>query len=109
MNDLIRPSLYGAWQNILPVVPHEGDCRSWDIVGPVCETGDFLGKDRTLALTQGDLLAVCGAGAYGFAMASKYNRRNRKIGRASCRERVCQNGSISVVPVSVNKKQYQKI
>lgn len=77
MNDLIRPSLYGAWQNILPVVPHDGDCRNWDIVGPVCETGDFLGKDRTLALAQGDLLAVCGAGAYGFAMASNYNSRNR--------------------------------
>jgi diaminopimelate decarboxylase len=77
MNDLIRPSLYGAWQNIVPVVPHDGDCRSWDIVGPVCETGDFLGKDRTLALAQGDLLAVCSAGAYGFAMASNYNSRNR--------------------------------
>lgn len=77
MNDLIRPSLYSAWQDILPVTPHEGDCRSWDLVGPICETGDFLGKDRTLALAQGDLLAVAGAGAYGFAMASNYNSRNR--------------------------------
>ena len=50
MNDLIRPSLYSAWQNIIPVKPHDADCRNWDIVGPVCETGDFLGKDRALSL-----------------------------------------------------------
>ena len=77
MNDLIRPSLYSAWQDIVPVTPHEADCRDWDIVGPVCETGDFLGKDRALALEPGDLLAVRSAGAYGFAMASNYNSRNR--------------------------------
>lgn len=77
MNDLVRPSLYGAWMDILPVTPREGDCRTWDLVGPVCETGDFLGKERSLALSQGDLLAVAGAGAYGFAMASNYNTRNR--------------------------------
>ncbi len=77
MNDLIRPSLYAAWQDIVPVTPHEADCRDWDIVGPVCETGDFLGKDRALALEPGDLLAVRSAGAYGFAMASNYNSRNR--------------------------------
>lgn len=77
MNDLIRPSLYGAWQDIVPVVPHDADCREWDIVGPVCETGDFLGKQRALALETGDLLAVRSAGAYGFAMASNYNTRNR--------------------------------
>lgn len=77
MNDLIRPSLYGSWMNILPVTPREGDCRIWDIVGPVCETGDFLGKERSLSLSQGDLLAVAGAGAYGFAMASNYNSRSR--------------------------------
>jgi len=77
MNDLIRPSLYSAWMDIVPVQPHEADCREWDIVGPVCETGDFLGKERTLALEAGDLLAVKGAGAYGFAMASNYNSRNR--------------------------------
>jgi len=77
MNDLIRPSLYGAWQEIVPVTPHDADCRQWDLVGPVCETGDFLGKDRTLALESGDLLAVRAAGAYGFAMASNYNARNR--------------------------------
>lgn len=77
MNDLVRPSLYGAWQEVLPVIPKEGDCRDWDLVGPVCETGDFLAKDRSLALNPGDLLAVCGAGAYGFSMASNYNSRNR--------------------------------
>lgn len=77
MNDLVRPSLYSAWQDIQPVQPRDGDCRHWDLVGPVCETGDFLGKDRALALSQGDLLAVHGAGAYGFTMASNYNSRNR--------------------------------
>ena len=77
MNDLIRPSLYSAWQEIVPVTPHEADCRDWDIVGPVCETGDFLGKDRALALEAGDYLAVRSAGAYGFVMASNYNSRNR--------------------------------
>ena len=77
MNDLIRPSLYSAWQEIVPVTPHDADCRDWDIVGPVCETGDFLGKDRALALEAGDYLAVRSAGAYGFVMASNYNSRNR--------------------------------
>lgn len=77
MNDLIRPSLYSAWQDIVPLIPHDADCRHWDIVGPVCETGDFLGKDRALALETGDLLAVRSAGAYGFSMASNYNSRNR--------------------------------
>lgn len=77
MNDLIRPSLYAAWQEIVPVKPHDADCRDWDIVGPVCETGDFLGKDRALALEAGDYLAVRSAGAYGFVMASNYNSRNR--------------------------------
>lgn len=77
MNDLIRPSLYSAWQEIIPVQPHDADCRNWDIVGPVCETGDFIGKDRALSLEAGDLLAVRSAGAYGFSMASNYNSRNR--------------------------------
>ena len=77
MNDLLRPSLYQAWQNIIPVSPHEGDSQQYDIVGPVCETGDFLGKDRALCLTQGDLLAVRSAGAYGFTMSSNYNSRPR--------------------------------
>lgn len=78
MNDLIRPSLYSAWQNIIPVQQRtDVPALTWDVVGPVCETGDFLGKDRELALAEGDLLAVCSAGAYGFSMASNYNTRNR--------------------------------
>ena len=77
MNDLLRPSLYDAWHDIQAVTPHEGESRHWDIVGPICETGDFLGKDRHLALSEGDLLAAMGAGAYGFAMASNYNTRPR--------------------------------
>ncbi len=78
MNDLIRPSLYGAWQNIIPVHPHqEGTEASFDIVGPVCETGDFIGKDRLLNLKAGDLLAVRSAGAYGFTMSSNYTSRAR--------------------------------
>lgn len=77
MNDLIRPSLYSAWQAIVPVVPRAGQKQHWDIVGPVCETGDFLGKDRELALEQGDLLAVLSSGAYGFTMSSNYNSRTR--------------------------------
>ena len=78
MNDLIRPALYSAWQAIIPVRPHQdSEERPWDLVGPVCETGDFLGKDRALRLKAGDLLAVRSAGAYGFVMASNYNTRNR--------------------------------
>jgi len=78
MNDLIRPSLYGAYQEIIPVeLREEGESKHWDLVGPVCETGDFLGKDRQLNLQPGDLLAVCSAGAYGFVMASNYNTRPR--------------------------------
>ena len=78
MNDLVRPSLYGAWQAIIPVNA-ESDVpeQTWDIVGPVCETGDFLGKNRDLKLAQGDLLAVRSAGAYGFTMSSNYNSRPR--------------------------------
>ncbi|NLD13815.1 MAG: diaminopimelate decarboxylase [Gammaproteobacteria bacterium] len=77
MNDLIRPALYEAWMDIVPVVPRAGESRNYDVVGPVCETGDFLGKDRELVLEEGDLLAVCSAGAYGFVMASNYNSRGR--------------------------------
>lgn len=78
MNDLLRPALYDAWQGIIPAsIKEDGSNKTWDIVGPVCETGDFLGKDRELNLTAGDLLAVTSAGAYGFAMASNYNSRNR--------------------------------
>ncbi len=78
MNDLIRPSLYSAWQKIVEVTPRSDvEKKSYDVVGPVCETGDFLGKDRSLALQAGDLLAVKSSGAYGFAMASNYNSRNK--------------------------------
>lgn len=77
MNDLIRPSLYGAWMDIIPVTPRLSETQVYDVVGAVCETGDFLGKERTLAIESGDLLAVCGAGAYGFVMSSNYNTRGR--------------------------------
>jgi len=77
MNDLIRPALYSAWQDIIAVVPRQQAGTSYDIVGPVCETGDFLGKQRELAIRQGDLLAVRSAGAYGFTMSSNYNSRPR--------------------------------
>lgn len=78
MNDLIRPALYSAWMGIDAVKPHEdAPMMLWDIVGAVCETGDFLGKDRDLALAQGDLLVVRSAGAYGFVMSSNYNSRPR--------------------------------
>jgi len=77
MNDLLRPSLYGAWQEIVPVVERDREPVTLDVVGPVCESGDFLGHDRALALEPGDLLAVRSAGAYGTVMASNYNSRPR--------------------------------
>jgi len=78
MNDLIRPAFYDAWHRIDPVRPRaDTPPRRWDVVGPVCETGDWLGKDRELALAEGDLLAIASAGAYGFAMSSNYNARPR--------------------------------
>ena len=78
MNDMIRPALYQAWLDIQPVRHNaDGKTARWDVVGPVCETGDFLGKDRELTLAQGDLLALFGAGAYGFTMSSNYNSRGR--------------------------------
>ncbi|HEX7028532.1 MAG TPA: diaminopimelate decarboxylase [Gammaproteobacteria bacterium] len=78
MNDLIRPALYGAWQEIVPVQLEDGgEAHIYDIVGPVCETGDFLGKNRDLKLTPGALLAIRSAGAYGFVMSSNYNTRPR--------------------------------
>ncbi len=78
MNDLLRPALYGAYQDILPVAFNgAGDTEYYDIVGPICETSDFLGKHRELALQAGTLLAVRSAGAYGFAMSSSYNDRPR--------------------------------
>jgi len=77
MNDLIRPALYQAWMGVSAVIPREGEGRAYDLVGPICETGDFLGKDRVLNLAEGDLLAVQSAGAYGFVMSSNYNTRGR--------------------------------
>ncbi|AZL66340.1 MULTISPECIES: diaminopimelate decarboxylase [Pseudomonas] len=77
MNDLIRPALYQAWMGVSAVKPREGEGRAYDLVGPICETGDFLGKDRVLNLAEGDLLAVQSAGAYGFVMSSNYNTRGR--------------------------------
>ncbi|RSD30378.1 diaminopimelate decarboxylase [Vibrio pectenicida] len=77
MNDLMRPALYQAWQDIVPVVPRTGEAVNYDLVGPICETGDFLGKDRSLVLKENDLLAVRSAGAYGFVMSSNYNTRAR--------------------------------
>ncbi len=77
MNDLIRPALYQAWMDVVPVQPRNAEVRHYDIVGPICETGDFLAKERPLALAEGDLLAVRSAGAYGFVMSSNYNTRGR--------------------------------
>nr|O05321.1 RecName: Full=Diaminopimelate decarboxylase; Short=DAP decarboxylase; Short=DAPDC [Pseudomonas fluorescens]CAA72943.1 LysA protein [Pseudomonas fluorescens] len=77
MNDLIRPALYQAWMDVTAVRPRDTAARSYDIVGPICETGDFLAKGRELALEEGDLLAVHSAGAYGFVMSSNYNTRGR--------------------------------
>ncbi len=77
MNDLMRPSLYDAWHDILPVRERRGDVRNYSVVGPVCESGDFLGHDRGLALAEGDVLAICSAGAYGMSMSSNYNTRPR--------------------------------
>ena len=78
MNDLLRPSLYQAWQEIVPLKQHANvEKQQYDIVGPVCETGDFLGKERHLALQAGDYLAVRSSGAYGFSMSSNYNTRPR--------------------------------
>ncbi|MBM1204560.1 diaminopimelate decarboxylase [Pseudomonas fragi] len=77
MNDLIRPALYQAWMDVTAVRPRDSEARAYDIVGPICETGDFLAKGRQLALAEGDLLAVHSAGAYGFVMSSNYNTRGR--------------------------------
>ncbi|MBU3735890.1 MAG: diaminopimelate decarboxylase [Methylobacterium sp.] len=77
MNDLMRPALYDAWHDIQPVRARHAPAQTYEIVGPVCESGDFLGHDRTLALHQGDLLAILSAGAYGMSMSSNYNTRPR--------------------------------
>jgi diaminopimelate decarboxylase len=77
MNDVVRPAMYGAYMGIVPVRQHDAAPLRWDVVGPVCESGDWLGHDRELALREGDLLAVLSAGAYCMSMASNYNSRPR--------------------------------
>ena len=77
MNDLMRPALYDAWHDILPVRQGSGETAEYEVVGPVCESGDFLGHGRSLAVAAGDLLAIMSAGAYGMAMSSNYNSRPR--------------------------------
>ncbi|MFC0251496.1 diaminopimelate decarboxylase [Massilia consociata] len=77
MNDLMRPTLYQAWMGVQPVVPREGEQLTYDVVGPVCESGDWLARERDLAVEPGDLLAIMTAGAYGMTMASNYNTRGR--------------------------------
>ena len=77
MNDLVRPALYQAWHRVEPVMASSAEPRQWDVVGPVCETGDFLALDRDLALEGDALLAIFGAGAYGMVLASNYNSRSR--------------------------------
>jgi diaminopimelate decarboxylase len=77
MNDLIRPALYNAWQEIVPVQKRDGEAKQYDVVGPVCESADFLGKERDLNIEADDLLAVRSSGAYCFVMSSNYNTRSR--------------------------------
>ena len=77
MNDLLRPALYDAWHGVDPVRPRAGRAERWEIVGPVCESADFLARERDLDLAPGDLLAVRAAGAYAMAMSSNYNARPR--------------------------------
>jgi diaminopimelate decarboxylase len=78
MNDLLRPALYNSWQDIVPVEPRSTDKpRVYDVVGPICESGDFLGRERMLCVEAGDLLAIRSAGAYGSSMSSTYNSRPR--------------------------------
>lgn len=77
MNDLPRPAMYEAYHAIVPVQPREAEAQTWDVVGPVCESGDWLGRERELAVQTGDLLAVCSAGAYCMSMSSNYNSRGR--------------------------------
>jgi diaminopimelate decarboxylase len=77
MNDLLRPALYDAWMDVQPVEPRAGTPRTYDVVGPICESGDWLARERSLVAAPGDLLAILGAGAYGMSMASNYNSRGR--------------------------------
>jgi diaminopimelate decarboxylase len=77
MNDLMRPAMYEAWHGVEPVVHHDMPAQTYDVVGPVCESGDWLARSRELAIEQGDLLAIMSAGAYGMTMSSNYNTRGR--------------------------------
>jgi diaminopimelate decarboxylase len=77
MNDMMRPTLYGAWMGLQTVTQRESEALMWDVVGPICESGDWLARERELALEPGDLLAMMTAGAYGMTMASNYNTRGR--------------------------------
>jgi len=77
MNDLMRPAMYEAWHRVLPIIQRDIPPKTWDVVGPVCESGDWLARSRELAVQQGDLLAIMSAGAYGMTMASNYNTRTR--------------------------------
>jgi diaminopimelate decarboxylase len=77
MNDLARPAMYDAWMSVVPVEPRRSPATTYDVVGPICESGDWLARDRALAVAPGDLLAITGAGAYGMAMSSNYNSRGR--------------------------------
>jgi diaminopimelate decarboxylase len=77
MNDLMRPAMYEAWHGVLPVAQRKASARVYDVVGPVCESGDWLARERALAVEPGDLLAIMSAGAYGMTMASNYNTRGR--------------------------------
>lgn len=77
MNDLMRPAMYEAWHGVQPINQRSESAKTYDVVGPVCESGDWLARDRTLAVESGDLLAIMSAGAYGMTMASNYNTRGR--------------------------------
>jgi diaminopimelate decarboxylase len=77
MNDMARPAMYEAWMGIVPCQQRDDTTQTWDVVGPVCESGDWLGRDRALAVQPGDTLAMLSAGAYGMTMASNYNSRPR--------------------------------
>ncbi len=77
MNDLMRPALYDAWHEVVPVLQRSGQSQVYDVVGPVCESGDFLARERVLCIEPGDLLALRSAGAYGSSMSSSYNTRAR--------------------------------
>jgi diaminopimelate decarboxylase len=77
MNDMMRPAMYQAWMKMAPVAQRDGNAANYDVVGPVCESGDWLAKDRVLSVEAGDLLVMHTAGAYGMTMASNYNTRGR--------------------------------